>query len=52
MVRVGIPRALFYYQYYPGWKNFFEALGAEPVVSAPTNKAIFTAGNSRAVTES
>jgi predicted nucleotide-binding protein (sugar kinase/HSP70/actin superfamily) len=51
MVRVGIPRALFYYQYYPGWKTFFEALGAKTVVSPPTNKAIFAAGNSRAVAE-
>jgi predicted nucleotide-binding protein (sugar kinase/HSP70/actin superfamily) len=51
MVRVGIPRALFYYQYYAGWKTFFEALGAETVVSPPTNKAIFAAGNSRAVAE-
>jgi predicted nucleotide-binding protein (sugar kinase/HSP70/actin superfamily) len=51
VVRVGIPRALSYYQYYPGWKAFFEALGAETVVSSPTNKAIFTAGNSRAVAE-
>ena len=51
MVRVGIPRALSYYQYYPGWKAFFEALGAETVVSPPTNKDIFTAGNSRAVAE-
>jgi len=52
VVRVGIPRALSYYQYYPGWKTFFEALGAETVVSPPTNKAIFAAGNSRAVAES
>ena len=51
MVRVGIPRALSYYQYYPAWKAFFEALGAETVVSPPTNKAIFTSGNSRAVAE-
>jgi predicted nucleotide-binding protein (sugar kinase/HSP70/actin superfamily) len=51
MVRVGIPRGLSYYQYYPGWKAFFEALGAETVVSPPTNKAIFAAGNSRAVAE-
>jgi predicted nucleotide-binding protein (sugar kinase/HSP70/actin superfamily) len=51
MVRVGIPRALSYYQYFPAWKAFFEVLGAETVVSPPTNKAIFTAGNSRAVAE-
>jgi predicted nucleotide-binding protein (sugar kinase/HSP70/actin superfamily) len=51
MIRVGIPRALLYYQYYQGWKTFFEALGVETVVSPPTNKAIFAAGNSRAVAE-
>jgi predicted nucleotide-binding protein (sugar kinase/HSP70/actin superfamily) len=51
VVRVGIPRALSYYQYYPGWKAFFEALGAETVISPPTNKAIFTVGNARAVAE-
>jgi predicted nucleotide-binding protein (sugar kinase/HSP70/actin superfamily) len=51
VVRVGIPRALLYYQYFPAWKVFFEGLDAELVVSSPTNKAIFTAGNSRAVAE-
>jgi len=51
VVRVGIPRALSYYQYYPGWKAFFESLGVETVVSPQTNKAIFSAGNSRAVAE-
>ena len=51
MIRVGIPRALSYYQYFPGWRTFFEALGAEVVVSPPTNKAIFTSGSSRAVAE-
>jgi predicted nucleotide-binding protein (sugar kinase/HSP70/actin superfamily) len=51
MLRVGISRALSYYEYFPAWKAFFEALGAETVVSPPTNKAIFTAGNPRAVAE-
>ena len=51
MIKVGIPRALFYYQYYPMWQAFFEELGAETVVSSPTNKDIFTSGNSRAVAE-
>lgn len=36
MMRVGIPRALLYYQYYPAWKTFFEEMGAEVVVSPPT----------------
>jgi len=51
MIRVGIPRALLYYQYYPVWKTFFEDLGAETMVSPPTDKAIFASGNSRAVAE-
>lgn len=51
MIKVGILRALFYYQYYPMWQAFFEELGAETVVSSPTNKDIFTSGNSRAVAE-
>ncbi len=29
MIKVGIPRALLYYQYYPMWKTFFEELGAK-----------------------
>lgn len=51
MIKVGIPRALAYYQYYPMWKTFFEKLGAETVVSPPTNQAILSSGNSRAVAE-
>lgn len=31
MIRIGIPRALLYYQYYPMWQTFFEELGAEVV---------------------
>jgi len=51
MIKVGIPRALLYYQYYPAWKSFFETLGAEVVVSAPTNKALLNSGVSRAVAD-
>jgi predicted nucleotide-binding protein (sugar kinase/HSP70/actin superfamily) len=51
MIKVGIPRALLYYQYYPLCKTFFEELGAETVVSPPTNKAILNFGVSRAVAD-
>ncbi len=51
MIKVGIPRALYYYQYYPMCKAFFEGLGAETVVSPPTNKAILSSGASRAGAE-
>ena len=51
MIKVGIPRALLYYQYYPMWKTFFEELGAEVVVSPPTTQAILSSGSSRVVAE-
>jgi len=51
MIRVGIPRALLYYQYYPMWKTFFEGLGAEVVVSPPTTQAILSSGASRVVAD-
>ncbi|MBN2186117.1 MAG: hypothetical protein JW732_01545 [Dehalococcoidia bacterium] len=51
MIKVGIPRALLYYQYYPMWKTFFETLGAEVEVSAPTNKTALNVGVSRAVAD-
>jgi len=43
-LRIGIPRALFYYQYYPFWKNFFEQLGCKVVLSSQTNKEILKRG--------
>lgn len=43
-VRVGIPRALLYYYYFPLWKEFLEQLGTEVIVSAPTTKGILTRG--------
>ena len=51
MIRVGIPRALLYYQYYPMWKTFFEELGAEVVLSPPTTQAILNSGSSRVVAD-
>ena len=35
---------MLYYQYYPMWKAFFEALGAEVVSSPPTDSQIFDLG--------
>lgn len=43
-VKLGIPRALLYYYYYPMWKAFFESLGVEVVLSRPTNKSILDRG--------
>jgi predicted nucleotide-binding protein (sugar kinase/HSP70/actin superfamily) len=44
MLKIGIPRALHFYQYYPLWRTFFEALGAELTVSPPTDRAMLSQG--------
>ena len=49
--KVGIPRALMYYYYFPLWKGFFENLGVEVVVSPKTTKAILDKGIKNAVDE-
>ena len=51
MIRIGIPRALLYYQYHPMWKTFFEELGAEVVVSPPTTQAMLAEGSARVVAD-
>ncbi|WP_066637454.1 acyl-CoA dehydratase activase-related protein [Desulfolucanica intricata] len=50
-VKVGIPRAMLYYYYYPMWKVFFNSLGVEVVLSDLTNKQILTKGLHLAVDE-
>lgn len=49
--KVGIPRALFYYQYFPLWNTFFEELGAEVVVSGNTSKKTIDNGSKTCVDE-
>ena len=51
MIKVGIPRALLYYQYHPMWETFFKELGAEVVVSSPTTQTMLSEGSSRVVAE-
>ena len=43
-VKVGIPQALHYYRYFPFWKKLLEELGADLVLSGPTNKKIVEVG--------
>lgn len=42
--RIGIPRGLLYYEFLPFWEIFFTELGAEIIVSDPTNKRILDDG--------
>jgi len=42
--KIGIPKTLFYYSYYPLCYKFFTELGAEVIVSEKTNKTTIEAG--------
>ncbi|HDP69236.1 MAG TPA: hypothetical protein ENN38_00275 [Actinobacteria bacterium] len=50
-MKVGVPRALLYYKYFPLWETFFSELGAEVVLSSPTNKRILNLGTEAAENE-
>ncbi len=43
-IKIGIPRALLYYKYFPFWKTFLEKLGLEVITSDETNKEILNEG--------
>jgi predicted nucleotide-binding protein (sugar kinase/HSP70/actin superfamily) len=49
--KIGIPRSLLYYKYYPLWKTFFEELGFEIVLSDETNSKIVEVGGRNAIDE-
>lgn len=44
-MRIGMPRALYYYDYGLVWQLFFEQLGAEVVISPATTKKMLDEGN-------
>ncbi|NLA26281.1 MAG: 2-hydroxyglutaryl-CoA dehydratase, partial [Firmicutes bacterium] len=48
---VGIPQTLSFYSYYPLWKTFLEDLGAEVLLSRPTNREILEWGIRDTVTD-
>lgn len=50
-MRIGLPRALIYYYYYPLWKSFFEQLGMEVVVSDISTKQLVGNGTKVTVAE-
>lgn len=50
-IRVGIPRSLAYYSFYPQWRTYLEELGTEVVLSPPTTKEILDQGIRDTVTD-
>ena len=49
--KIGIPYALYFYEYFPLWKEFLTRLGAEVILSQPTNKKILDLGIRSALSE-
>lgn len=49
--RAGIPQGLYYHQFFPVWKVFFEEIGAEIVFSGNTTKSILNSGIQTCVDE-
>jgi len=50
-MKIGIPRSMTYYWFYPFWKSYFDHLKIETLISPPTNKEILDAGLKLAVDE-
>ena len=50
-IKVGIPRALLYYRYGVLWKNFFENLGCNVILSPETNREIMELGVNNTIDE-
>lgn len=50
-VRVGIPRGLLYYEYFPLWRHFFTSLGAKVIQSPLSTKQLLELGVRHSVDE-
>lgn len=50
-LKIGIPQALLYYEYFSLWRNFLENLGTEVIISGPTTKEILDLGVKSAISE-
>lgn len=51
-IKIGIPRAILYYRYGVLWKNYFESLGLNVVLSPETNHEILSLGINNSIDES
>ncbi len=48
---IGVPRSLFFHEFFPYWATFFEELGFEMVLSDRTNKRIIREGVEQVLSE-
>jgi len=50
-LKIGIPRSLYFYKYFPLWEGMLTSLGCEVIVSPETNKEILTKGSNQSATD-
>lgn len=50
-MKLGIPRSLYFFKYFPLWEGMLTSLGCEIIVSPETNNDILTAGSSQSANE-
>lgn len=50
-MKIGFPRALYYFEYFPFWAGFFKSLDIKVVTSPPTNRRILEQGLKQASDE-
>jgi predicted CoA-substrate-specific enzyme activase len=50
-IRIGFPKAMYYYDRFPFWRGYFSSLGAELVLSDTTNRSIVALGREHSISE-
>lgn len=50
-MKIGIPRSLLYYYYYPFWQTLFSELGCTVILSEPTSTPILNEGVKHSISE-
>ncbi len=50
-LKIGIPRALYFYDQYPFWRAYFSAIGVQVVLSEATHSRIIKAGREDTIAE-
>ena len=50
-LKIGLPRAIYYYDRFPFWRAYFTALGAEVILSDSTNRQIVARGREYCISE-
>ncbi len=48
---IGIPRLLYFHEYFPFWLTFFKELGFKPLISSPTRRELIRKGVESVVAE-